>query len=114
MLLYSLVLFICFIVPVLLFLVSYMLYFKHKVSFQKLSPFECGFDNLSSSRIPFSTRFFLLGIIFIIFDIEVVLLLPVPLVKLIDGSIIIFLMIMVILFIGLIHEWIEGSLDWMS
>nr|ANC65491.1 NADH dehydrogenase subunit 3 [Hirudo verbana] len=104
----------CFLIPIILYMMSYYIYFKMKMNNQKLSPFECGFDNYNSARIPFSTRFFLLGIIFIIFDIEIVLLLPIPLFVLSDKCIFLLLFIMMLLFIGLVHEWNEGSLDWMD
>nr|YP_010364862.1 NADH dehydrogenase subunit 3 [Lamellidens marginalis]QTW91593.1 NADH dehydrogenase subunit 3 [Lamellidens marginalis] len=86
------------------------------VSREKSSPFECGFDPFGSSRVPFSLRFFLLAVVFVVFDVEIVLLFPVVLVI---GSpsmwiwsywgLIIFL---VLLFGGVVHEWREGSLEW--
>nr|QUL61408.1 NADH dehydrogenase subunit 3 [Chicoreus asianus] len=82
---------------------------------EKSSPFECGFDPIKSARLPFSLRFFLLAIIFLIFDVEIVLLFPI-LVSMSNSfslttvfSLFIFL---VILIGGLFHEWNEGSLDW--
>nr|YP_009169458.1 NADH dehydrogenase subunit 3 [Galeodea echinophora]AKL90655.1 NADH dehydrogenase subunit 3 [Galeodea echinophora] len=82
---------------------------------EKSSPFECGFDPIKSARLPFSLRFFLLAIIFLIFDVEIVLLLPV--LSSMMSSFSMNLMIasfifLIILIVGLFHEWNEGSLDW--
>nr|AWH01868.1 NADH dehydrogenase subunit 3 [Reticunassa festiva]UBD06957.1 NADH dehydrogenase subunit 3 [Reticunassa festiva] len=82
---------------------------------EKNSPFECGFDPIKSARLPFSMRFFLLAIIFLIFDVEIVLLFPV--LASMTGSFSFPLMIgtfifLMILILGLFHEWNEGSLDW--
>nr|ABV23478.1 NADH dehydrogenase subunit 3 [Dysithamnus plumbeus] len=82
---------------------------------EKLSPYECGFDPLGSARLPFSIRFFLVAILFLLFDLEIALLLPLPwatqlqspLTTLMWSSIIILL-----LTLGLVYEWIQGGLDW--
>lgn len=79
------------------------------------TPYECGFDPKCSARTPFSMRFFLLAVIFLVFDVEVVLLFPVLFV--ITGDDVVygvgrFLYFLLILFCGLFHEWEEGSLDW--
>nr|UYX79146.1 NADH dehydrogenase subunit 3 [Comitas murrawolga] len=82
---------------------------------EKSSPFECGFDPIKSARLPFSLRFFLLAIIFLIFDVEIVLLFPIlaSMMKSISLSLVFSLFIfLAILIIGLFHEWNEGSLDW--
>nr|YP_009378640.1 NADH dehydrogenase subunit 3 [Pseudunio marocanus]ARH56124.1 NADH dehydrogenase subunit 3 [Pseudunio marocanus] len=85
---------------------------------EKSSPFECGFDPMGSSRVPFSLRFFLLAVIFVVFDVEIVLLFPA--VMGIGGGWIWFggyfvlIMFLVILFLGVVHEWREGSLEWES
>nr|AXS66096.1 NADH dehydrogenase subunit 3 [Megacyllene sp. KM-2017] len=82
---------------------------------EKSSPFECGFDPKSSARMPFSLQFFLIAVIFLIFDVEITLLLPFILTiktsNLINYSVVLTLFIM-ILIIGLFHEWNQGALAW--
>nr|AZL93071.1 NADH dehydrogenase subunit 3 [Alloxysta sp. ZJUH_2016001] len=80
----------------------------------KLTPFECGFDAISKLRLPFSINFFMISIIFLIFDVEISLILPViKKFNLIDHKYL-FMMIVVILIIGLYYEWKEGSLKWLN
>nr|QTZ18974.1 NADH dehydrogenase subunit 3 [Epicypta sp. WQY003] len=82
---------------------------------EKCSPFECGFDPKQSSRIPFSLQFFLITIIFLIFDVEIVLLMPLIIImkfsNLMIWSFSSFFFI-IILLIGLYHEWAQGALEW--
>lgn len=85
---------------------------------EKITPFECGFDPLRNSRTPFSSRFFLLVVLFLIFDVEVALLFPIlGLLSSSSRSFIIGLAILTflgILLLGTFHEWNEGALDWVS
>nr|YP_010454163.1 NADH dehydrogenase subunit 3 [Sepiola affinis]QXJ42192.1 NADH dehydrogenase subunit 3 [Sepiola affinis] len=84
---------------------------------EKNSPFECGFDPSIYTRAPFSMRFFLLAVIFLIFDVEIILLMPLTMNIMNSNthwpltSSIIFL---IILLMGLLHEWNQGSLNWLK
>nr|YP_003331009.1 NADH dehydrogenase subunit 3 [Adelium sp. NCS-2009]ACM45069.1 NADH dehydrogenase subunit 3 [Adelium sp. NCS-2009] len=82
---------------------------------EKSSPFECGFDPKSSSRLPFSLHFFLIAIIFLIFDVEITLLFPMIIsmkYSNITSYIMMMLIFILILIIGLVHEWKQGALNW--
>nr|YP_009472927.1 NADH dehydrogenase subunit 3 [Macrosaldula sp. PJ-2017]AST10158.1 NADH dehydrogenase subunit 3 [Macrosaldula sp. PJ-2017] len=82
---------------------------------EKMSPFECGFDPKSSPRMPFSMQFFLIAVLFLIFDVEIVIIMP--MVVTLKKSMTMTWMITVIMFImilimGLFHEWKNGILEW--
>nr|URX52648.1 NADH dehydrogenase subunit 3 [Neotermes luykxi] len=82
---------------------------------EKSSPFECGFDPKSSARMPFSLRFFLIAVIFLIFDVEIALLLPMTIVMMTSNTktwLTISATFLLILIIGLYHEWNQGALEW--
>ena len=76
--------------------------------------YECGFDPFSNARETFHIKFYLISILFIIFDVEIIFFLPWAICfkqLLIFGYIIIFLF-SILLLIGFLYEWKKGSLDW--
>nr|APG38321.1 NADH dehydrogenase subunit 3 [Kaloula baleata]APG38375.1 NADH dehydrogenase subunit 3 [Kaloula conjuncta conjuncta] len=82
---------------------------------EKLSPYECGFDPLGSARLPYSMRFFLIAILFLLFDLEIALLLPSPWATQLlspSSTILWAFIILILLTIGLIYEWLQGGLEW--
>nr|QUV77170.1 NADH dehydrogenase subunit 3 [Hyla sanchiangensis] len=82
---------------------------------EKLSPYECGFDPLGSARLPYSMRFFLVAILFLLFDLEIALLLPTPWAAQFDHpTLVIFWssIILLLLTLGFIYEWAQGGLEW--
>nr|YP_007624508.1 NADH dehydrogenase subunit 3 [Tragopan temminckii]ACR44424.1 NADH dehydrogenase subunit 3 [Tragopan temminckii] len=82
---------------------------------EKLSPYECGFDPLGSARLPFSIRFFLVAILFLLFDLEIALLLPLPWAIQLQSPTMTLTWtttIITLLTLGLIYEWLQGGLEW--
>lgn len=80
----------------------------------KLSPYECGFEVFHDARLPFNVRFYLVAILFIIFDLETAFLFPWAVVLRHIGwlgfwAMIVFLTILVV---GFIYEWKHGALEW--
>nr|UOU85155.1 NADH dehydrogenase subunit 3 [Scaptomyza pallida] len=107
----SIIMTISFIVMILASILSK----KTLVDREKSSPFECGFDPKSSSRLPFSLRFFLITIIFLIFDVEIALILPMIIIFKFSNLMIwtiTSVIFILILLIGLYHEWNQGMLNW--
>nr|YP_009654777.1 NADH dehydrogenase subunit 3 [Molipteryx lunata]QCI09333.1 NADH dehydrogenase subunit 3 [Molipteryx lunata] len=82
---------------------------------EKMTPFECGFDPKSSARSPFSLQFFLIAILFLIFDIEIAIILPMIITMKVSNmmswalTIILFIMTLII---GLYYEWKNNMLEW--
>nr|QUL58882.1 NADH dehydrogenase subunit 3 [Hydrotaea unicidentata] len=102
-------------ISMIIMLLASILSKKTIVDREKSSPFECGFDPKSSSRLPFSLRFFLITIIFLIFDVEIALILPIILIikfsNLMMWTITSTIFILILL-LGLYHEWNQGMLNW--
>lgn len=92
---------------------SYIIGIK-KADSQKLSVFECGFDPFGDSRQKFEVRFFLVAILFIIFDLEISFLFPWSIVlnQLSTFGYWTMYIFLFILTIGLVYEWNKGGLEW--
>ena len=81
---------------------------------EKLSAYECGFEPFNDSRMEFDVRFYLVAILFIIFDLEIAFLFPWA-ISLGNIGLLGFCSMMIFLFIltvGFIYEWKKGALDW--
>nr|AII98591.1 NADH dehydrogenase subunit 3 [Varecia variegata]AII98925.1 NADH dehydrogenase subunit 3 [Varecia variegata]AII99027.1 NADH dehydrogenase subunit 3 [Varecia variegata] len=82
---------------------------------EKYSPYECGFDPMSSARLPFSMKFFLVAITFLLFDLEIALLLPLPWASQTTNLKLTLTMALILIFIlaaGLAYEWLQKGLEW--
>nr|WNH42360.1 NADH dehydrogenase subunit 3 [Neoperla benti] len=104
-----------FLICVIVMALASLLSKKSILDREKSSPFECGFDPKSSSRLPFSLRFFLIAVIFLIFDVEIALLLPLILILPHSNPTIWFSissLFLAILLVGLYYEWQQGALQW--
>jgi len=113
--------FIIFVIIILIIVISTLLgilpWRTAKKSYflrEKLRPYECGFNPQIKSRNSFSLRFFIITILFLIFDVEIVLLFPLVSSSLTNKtlSIIILIYFLIILIIGVIHEWNKDIFSW--
>ena len=81
---------------------------------QKLSPYECGFEAFEDSRIRFDVRYYLVAILFIIFDLEIAFLFPWAVA--LDGiglfGLVAMGIFLAILVVGFVYEWRKGALEW--
>ena len=86
----------------------------HRPDSEKLSPYECGFEAFEDARMKFDVRYYLIAILFILFDLEIAFLFPWAVVLQQIGffgfaSMMLFLAILVV---GFIYEWMKGALEW--
>lgn len=97
----------------LLFLLSYLIA-SQKLDQEKVSAYECGFNPFEDARSTFDVRFYLVAILFLIFDLEVSFLFPWSIILKDISSIGFWTMIifLIILTVGFIYEWYKGALEW--
>ena len=87
---------------------------QHRNDPEKLSPYECGFDPFEDTRRKFDVRYYLVAIVFIVFDLEIAFLFPwaVMFVKLPPLAWVSMGIFLAILVVGFIYDWKKGALDW--
>ncbi len=86
----------------------------HRPDSEKLSPYECGFEAFEDARMKFDVRYYLVAILFILFDLEIAFLFPWAIVLREIGpfgfwAMVVFLAILVV---GFVYEWKKGALEW--
>nr|YP_009652903.1 NADH dehydrogenase subunit 3 [Andrena chekiangensis]QCG69816.1 NADH dehydrogenase subunit 3 [Andrena chekiangensis] len=109
--------FVLFMIPLMMILINLFLTKLISKNRKKMSPFECGFNPLSSPRMPFSIQFFLITLMFLIFDIEIMLIVPIlPLLKfkMMLSTKLMFSLVIMTLIISLWIEWMSSYLEWIN
>jgi len=105
--------FFAVVLGIVLFSVSFFLVYQTPDA-EKLSSYECGFNPWGDARSKFEVRFYLVAILFIIFDLEITFLFPwiVSIGKLSFFGFYSIFIFLFILTIGFVYEWVKGALDW--
>jgi NADH-quinone oxidoreductase subunit A len=87
---------------------------RHRADAEKLSPYECGFDPFEDTRVRFDVRYYLVAILFIIFDLEIAFLFPwaVALGRIGGFGLVVMGVFLFILVVGFAYEWKKGALEW--
>lgn len=108
-----LMLFVAIFFGCLLFFISFFIY-PSDLYFEKISAYECGFEPFEDTRIKFDIKFYLVSLLFLIFDMEIIYLFPwlVVLYKIGIFGFFVMILFLVILFLGFFYEWWAGALDW--
>nr|QDP17871.1 NADH dehydrogenase subunit 3 [Parachtes ignavus] len=110
---YFLVMVLVLLISVILLVLMYLLSMWQYYNVNYVSSYECGFDPKSFTRISFSYRFFLISILFLIFDVEITLLMPIPFLVQSYYCMFTLFFFVLILLLGLMYEMWVGSLDWL-
>ena len=86
----------------------------HRPDPEKLSPYECGFDAFEDARMKFDVRYYLVAILFILFDLEIAFLFPWAAVvnEIGMAGYLAMMLFLAILTVGFIYEWMKGALEW--
>nr|YP_009306844.1 NADH dehydrogenase subunit 3 [Histiostoma blomquisti]AOR08476.1 NADH dehydrogenase subunit 3 [Histiostoma blomquisti] len=100
----------CFIFFSLVFMLFFSLYLE---GLEKSSPFECGFSSISGLGVIFSMPFFVISTMFLLFDVEILILCVYPLFYLSSFYVLMFIyFVLIIVITSTLFEWLKGILDW--
>lgn len=104
---------VSFLLSIVILFLSYVIV-SRKNDPEKLSAYECGFDPFDDARNTFDIRFYLVAILFIVFDLEVSFLFPwvISLHKCGELGVYAMFFFLIILTVGFIYEWRKGGLEW--
>jgi len=104
---------VAFFLGVLLLSLTFILAFENKIDYEKSSVYECGFNPFADSRYRFDVKFYLVSILFVIFDVEILYFFPfaLSLHHLPWSSVLLFLLFFLVLFLGIIYEVSRSVLD---
>ena len=104
---------ICILLSFIINFFSFLLGIKEK-SQEKVSIYECGFNPISNTGLFFNIKFFVIGIIFLMFDLEIIFLFPYSVISYFINYEAMVLVIFFIFFIliGFFYDWIKGGLEW--
>lgn len=105
--------FFCLLLALILFFVSFLIVYQNANS-EKISVYECGFSPFGDSRSRFEVRFYIVAILFMIFDLEIVFLFPwvLSLDNMSNLGFVSMMFFLFVLIVGFIYEWCKGALDW--
>jgi len=105
---------ICAIVLSIVILLLSYLFSKNVINLKKRVPYECGFDSFSSARVTFDVHFYIVALLFLIFDVEIIFVYPWALAyqELTMSGIISMYLFLLIIIVGFYYEWNKGALDW--
>ena len=86
----------------------------HRWDSEKLSPYECGFEAFEDARMKFDVRYYLVAILFILFDLEIAFLFPwaIVLEEIGLAGFVAMMVFLGVLVVGFIYEWMKGALEW--
>nr|YP_010944870.1 NADH dehydrogenase subunit 3 [Japanagallia turriformis]WMC21082.1 NADH dehydrogenase subunit 3 [Japanagallia turriformis] len=104
-----------FLITIMLTLMIMLISKKMIIDKQKSSPFECGFNPMSNKRLPFSIHFFLIAVLFLIFDIEIIIIMPMIFslkFVMLKSWMLSSYVVLITLLVGLYNEWFQGMLKW--